>query len=244
MERKLTKNLEEYKRFRGKYNEQMPLLLKDERHAITTSEAAKQRLEALASNADELIHLWWNKAITTADGIFYHPNGKIKIVKNSTILTNINIETPLENGKIKLYENKDETIQTYKKLQGAEFTKKDIKKYTGHFETKKDAKHNPIIAAIIPDKHLREEYIKTTFTLGKKIFGYEKMMKLEIAKPNNICTGTAILLDTITYDSDLICNSALDINHRGTLIGKKQKKTSLNFTNPTLEYESMTKKYK
>lgn len=259
MQEKLKRNLEEYKRFYGSYNEQMPILKQEKRTPLTISEVAQQRLTSITTNSDELTHSWWNKSINTIDGIFYHPNGNIKIVTNSPHLNNITPKHTLSNGQIILHEDVDESIKIYKSLNGEEFTPKDIQKYTNHYGTKKEVQKNPLWTAVIPDKNLRQNYIQTTFTLGEQLFGYLNMMGIAIGKPQSVCTGNPLFLDTINYDSDLIGNSKININHRGILIGKKQNDTNLNkyelknkeqkshllkFTNPTEEYAHISKKYK
>lgn len=238
---------EEYRRYHGTYNEQMPILIKDGRTPLSIEDIAQKRIEATVEKNVDVMTKWWNKSIYTNDGIAQHPNGNIKIIRKTPLLTNITTQSPIHNGALMLNEDLDESINIYNSLKGTEFTQKELKQYCEHFQTKEETKHNPIWKALIPNKPIRKDYVTATFKLGKKMYAYDKLMGVCIAKPQEICTIRPIFLDVINYDSDAIGNNHLDKNHRGVLVGKlitNQHENRWAFTNPLAEYVSMTRQYK
>ena len=136
---------EKYKEFYGENVEQMELLIKDKRVPLTMKDIVERRLN---SNQED----WKNNYFDTCDAIV-QLKGKIKIIKNCKILKDMNKNTELEYGAIKI------TEKIYKKLKGKEFDTAKLK--LNENLSKEEVKKHPIWKYLIGN--LLDEYVNLAF---------------------------------------------------------------------------------
>jgi len=122
-----------YKKFNGKYIEQMPKLIAEGRTPLSASELMRRRLKVLTAS-QKVRAFWIEHYVDTGDAVAYHPDGRLKIVLDSEHLRCLNSETELA----KLVDGGGCIIEAvalkngeYEKLQGYEFTRQELK---GHIE--------------------------------------------------------------------------------------------------------------
>ena len=110
-----------YKEFYGMNVDQMPVLIADNRVPLSVNGLMTRRLEVVKSDNTELADTWLNNYFDTGDAIVYHPDGRIKVVNDAQTLREITPESNRVNGALVLTED------AYKALDGAEFTRNDLK---------------------------------------------------------------------------------------------------------------------
>ena len=153
--------------FEGSNVAQMPNLIAKGMTPLSVSGLMQRRLQSKYGSESVRSSLMHND-FDTGDGIAYHPDGRIKVV--SMPLKEINPESQLVNGALVLPDG------LYEKLEGQEFTRKDIKKYVGKALTSKEAKSNPLWQALARDPKLLNEYVDLIFSQAKQQFDYDRNM--------------------------------------------------------------------
>lgn len=195
------------KPYLGRMSEQMPLLKADGRILVSVAWVMERRLITLSrglptshfdfilsgqkiTEENEVTDTYWNRYIDTTDAEVNHPDGRAKIVLDSTHLKELTSKNEFVNHGLVL---KDADI--YEAATGSyviELTKADLEKYTGKDLSKKEALSNKIwrILARHPeevppeiarDKNLLKEYIAAAFPLVRKMYVLPNynIMKLE-----------------------------------------------------------------
>ena len=163
-----------YKEFYGRNVDQMPNLIAEGRTPLSVQGLMKRKLET--QNASEAVrNSWMHNYFDTGDGVAYHPDGRIKIVPDARPLREMNSESKLVNGALVLPDG------MYEKLEGQEFTRKDIQKYVGDAITSKEAKSNPLWQALARDPKLLNEYVDLIFNQTKQQFSYGKNMGVYVS---------------------------------------------------------------
>lgn len=160
--------------FEGKNVDQMPNLIANGMTPLSVSGLMQRRLHSQYGSSavrDSLMHNYFD----TGDGVAYHPDGRIKIVPDARPLREMNSESKLVNGALAL------PYGMYEKLEGQEFTRKDIKKYVGDAISSKDAKSNPLWQALARDPKLLNEYVDLIFAQAKQQFQYDKNMGVYVS---------------------------------------------------------------
>ena len=160
--------------FNGRSVDQMPNLIAKGRLPLSASGLMQRRLQAQYGSSavrDSLMHNYFD----TGDGVAYHPDGRIKVVNDAKHLREMNSESNLVNGALVLPD------RIYEKLEGQEFTRKDIQKYVGDALSSKDAKSNPLWQALARDQKLLNEYVDLIFSQAKQQFSNYKNMGVYVS---------------------------------------------------------------
>jgi len=156
----------------------IPELVKEGRILLPATVLAERRINS-AKNA------WRDNYFFLGDAFAYSPDGKkFRAVLNSEHLRAVNKNTRLSNGAIPLEEG------VYETLEGEEFVTAKVQEYLGKDLSPQDVKGNPVWAAFITDKALRDEYIDRMSEQMKQRFGYDKTMGVF---PADNTSGTAII---------------------------------------------------
>jgi len=168
-----------YQEFYGRNLDQMPLLISSGRTLMSFAQVMRRRLEA----PEEVRGLWRQNYFDTGDASARNPNGKLKVVYDAQQLRDINPESKLSVGALVLENG------VYEQLQGEEFSKKDLAKYTDEVLTLKQVKSNPIWKALAKgDQTLLSDYADSMFSVGKERFGYDEMMGIGIDNAQGVAT--------------------------------------------------------
>ncbi len=185
--------------FSGRADEQMPILIADGRLPLSVAGIMKQRLSSL--DASEAVQsFWWNNYWHTGDGIFYHPDGDVKIVRGAQQireLKRVNGDTHLMNGALKLADDRDESVAIYESLNVESFCRKDLEPHTGRLFTRDEVKFNPLWNALVGDKELLDNYADATFDRA----GRNNMMQTYFLPPQDVATCRLWFLSNLFYDS-------------------------------------------
>ena len=157
-----------YKVFKGRYRDQMPLLVKEGLQPLTTKDLMQYRLQAI-KDKDE-IEFWLSRYFDTSTGLAYH-NGNLIVVPNSQDLIGITPKSRLDNGSLIL------APEQFTKLSKEYGVTKRNKIISGRELTKKEAKEHPIwLKSAQDDKHLLNEYTDAVFAETKSKYGYDTNM--------------------------------------------------------------------
>ncbi len=186
-----------FKEFCGRNNEQMPRLVAEGWTPLSVAELMQRRLEVLADYSDDVKSAWWDNYFDTGDGVFYHPDGNIKIVLGAQPIRNMTVDTPLSYGALVLNEDRDESISAYEALDGAEFSRSQLEGFIGKFLTKDEAKNHPVWEVLAGgDRALLNAYVDAAFAEIEKRFGNEQIMDVHIAPPLDVAAGRLWLVGT------------------------------------------------
>lgn len=213
----LSNQIVPFKEFYGKNNEQMPKLIEEGRIPLSVASLFEQRLNNL-STTDALKSAWWDNYFDTGDGIFYHPNGDFKVVLGAQPIKDLNSDSKLSEGALVLGDNKEESIEVYKSLDGVEFKRNELENKLGTTMRKADVKSHPVWNALVPDKKLFNEYVDATFSEGKERFDYDNMMGIWISSPQDKAVGRLLYVNSLSGNS--YANGNIDIHDDvGRLVG-------------------------
>lgn len=161
-----------FREFYGKVVDQMPGLIDDERLPISVARLMQRRLEVLAGSSDSVRNSWINNYFFTGDGVFYHPDGRVKVAISPQIMRELTPESELRLGALVLPDG------MYDSIKGEEFTRDHVEQFTiDPFEQYPEArfslhatKENPVWLALAQgDQNLLDEYADAMFSLIKKL---------------------------------------------------------------------------
>ncbi|MEK6917753.1 MAG: hypothetical protein AABW51_02290 [Nanoarchaeota archaeon] len=185
-----------YAEFYGRNVEQMPKLIADGRTPLSVSGLMKRRLELrkLPVN-NEVRSSYVDNYFDTGDVVVYHPDGRIKIALDSKELRGINPQSQLRSGALVLPDG------VYNTIQGAEFKKSDLEKYTGDLLSARQARKNPLWQTLARDKNLLEEYADFVFKETKDRFSYDKNMGIYLGSAIDVPTLRAWCVRWLDYGS-------------------------------------------
>ena len=172
--------------FEGRNVDQMPNLIAKGMTPLSASGLMQRKLQSQygsESVRSSLMHNYHD----TGDGIAYHPDGRIKVVNDAKPLREMNSESQLVNGALVLPDG------LYEKLEGQEFTRKDIQKYVGEALTSEEAKSNPLWQALARDPKLLNAYVDLIFTQAKQQFDYNRNMGVYVRDASDVSKDAATL---------------------------------------------------
>ncbi len=159
--------------FEGRNVDKMPKLIAKGLTPMSVSGLMQRRLQA-QHGSEAVRNSLMNNYFDTGDGIVYHPDGRIKLVRDAQPLREMNAQSELRNRALALPDG------MYEKLEGQEFTRKDIQKYVGDTVgdtiSSKEAKSNPLWQTLARDPKLLNEYVDLIFAQAKQQFDYDKNM--------------------------------------------------------------------
>jgi hypothetical protein len=200
----------EYKAFpeegTGRMIDLMPLLRAD-RRVMLTMEHMMLRYLGLRVASQEVQANWRNHRINTCDLCVQDPHGSVKIAVDSPALYALTPEAELYNGGL---------VLDYPAINGEEFTRAQVEKYTGRDQSKHQAKTNPFWRAFARDPHLHKEFVDAVFAVGKVPWSYKTMMGVYVPDVEKITVGRPWAFDK--FKSRAIAQTSLD-DPNGLLIG-------------------------
>lgn len=194
-----------FKEFKGPIHRTMPVLLEEGRRPALVTDIFSQRMHAVNSGAaEEVVSAWEDHYFDTGGAPLYHPDGTVKVVPNSLDLQSLTPDSLLSRGAFVLggVNDRDASVAVYDAVDAAEFTRSELENYTGGVLTLQEAKDNPVWEALIPDAALRNAAIDFTFSRGKQRFGYDRMMGVWLAQPQEVAVGRSWVVYGLGYDSD------------------------------------------
>jgi len=174
-------SFEKYKEFYGRNVGQMPKLIAEGRIPLSIADLMKRRLEFRDSDVNSS---WLDNYFDAGDSVVYHPKGNLKIVLDSKLLRQINSNSSLRNGALVLEDG------VYEKLEGQEFTRKELEEYVEKPLTKKQVKENPLWRTLARGQNLLNEYADFIFTEAKDKFDYTENMRVYLGSASddsNLC---------------------------------------------------------
>ncbi len=200
-----------FKEFYGRNIDQMPNLIAEGRTPLSVSGLMERRLETLGASKP-VKESWWNNYFDTGDGVFYHPDGRIRVVLDAKPLREINPESKLQNRTLVLPDG------LYEQLEGEEFTREQVAKYVDRLLTSKDAKNNPVWMALARDQKLLNDYVDAVFSEATQQFGYKENMGVYVANAQNVPTGRLWTVGGLRDNSNADGRGSLDYGI-GRLVG-------------------------
>ncbi len=207
-----------FKEFYGKNNEQMSKLIEEGRIPLSVAGLMEKRLEVLTNSSDEVRSAWWNNYFDTGDGIFYHPDGDLKVVLGAQPIRDMTGDSKLYSGALVLGEDRDSSIAVYSSLDGVELKRSDLEGQVGKVLSKDAVKNHPIWNALVTDKALLNEYVDATFAQGKERFDYDNMMGVWTSSPQDVATGRLWLVGNLLNSSSAGGNGSIG-SYDGRLVG-------------------------
>ena len=162
-------NERRYREFTGNSLEAMPLLIAEGRVPLSVKDIMERRLRS--ENP-----VWMENYFDTGDAVACHPDGEIKIILDSEILTRINPKSRI----IRTYSNDDFTNgaliiseDAYKKLKGplirtfkVEDLERNLSKYGRSFSSE-EIKENPVWMFLARnDRELLRAYVDEVYETG------------------------------------------------------------------------------
>ncbi len=202
-----------YKEFDGKITEQMPKLIKEGRLPVSVSGLMQRRLQVDdAKYSSEVRSAWHDNYFDTGDAIVYHPDGKVKIVHDAKSLREISPNSKLSDGALVL------PAGAYESLDGAQFTKEDLRKYMKDSLTRAEAKSNPLWNAMARDGNLLDAYVDFVFDTNQKRFSYDQNMGLYVGSSQKDETARSVFVDGLRDGSGADGRGHLGIDS-GHLVG-------------------------
>jgi len=186
----------------------MPKLIAEGRTPLSVAGFMEARLKHGKELSD-----WMDNWFDMGDAIVYHPNGRVKIVLDSEHLREINPQSELRNGALILPSG------TYYVLEGQEFKRSELEKYTGNSLSAKAVKKNPIWKSLARDSNLLNEYTDFIFSQTKERFNYDRNMGIYV----NSTSGDSPILrawyvDRLDYRSNALGRISLDLDY-GRFVG-------------------------
>jgi len=180
--------------YKGKNVGRMPDLVKDGRVPMSSRAVMKRRLEVLnhktetpqkAKANEEIKDSWFNMYVDTGDGVFYHPDGPVKMVLDAPIMRELTPESHLIDGALRLGANKDESVARYEALDGQEFKRDDLDTLSTLL-TPTQAKKHPVWKVLAGgDQDLLNEYVDAIF----KVYGISQGMAVCVDNPEEVAHG-------------------------------------------------------
>lgn len=150
---------------------------------LSVAEVMKKRLEVLNSSDKDSYRSFWNNSFSTRDGIAYHPDGRGKVVLDAQPLW----DPFLGIGPFSVISGYALSLpwDYATKLEGVEFGKEDLKRYSAGYSKEdlekydpevwvgsglrqKDVRDNPIWRTLARDEKLLEDYTEAVFSQVKE----------------------------------------------------------------------------
>jgi len=180
--------------YEGRNVDRMPDLVKNGRVPMSSRAVMTRRLEVLNHKAEtpqekkaneEVKDSWFNMYVDTGDGVFYHPDGSVKMVLDAPIMRELTPESPLIAEALRLGANKDESIARYEALDGQEFKRDDLGTL-GTLLTPAQAKKHPVWKVLAGgDQDLLNEYVDAVF----KVYGISQGMTVYVDSSREVAYG-------------------------------------------------------
>jgi hypothetical protein len=159
-----------YVEFYGRNVDKMPLLIANNRLPLSVAGLMRRRLEVL-SGSEAVRNSWWNNYFDAGDGAIRHSDGRLMFLPDAGYLRQLNPETRLVNGSVPF----DDDV--YRKLNGVEFSQRDIERHFNKELSRREARNNPGWRALLRgDSALQREIVDATFAQVKERFNYDGPM--------------------------------------------------------------------
>jgi hypothetical protein len=183
-----------FKVFYGRGSEQMPALIESGRVPLSTVDIMKKRIDVydVDNHYSPTCNVWWANHFDTADGILYHPNGKIKVVQNARFLRELTADTSLLEGAIVLDTNREKSIATYNSIDGIEFTRDQVSQ---------DPENTVWFALAKDNQDLLDSYRSSL--IGQLQESKTPYMRVHLAKAQEVATGRMLAIQGRHFKSDI-----------------------------------------
>ncbi len=142
--------------------DEMPKWKIEGRTPLSVAELMQRRLE-VRNTPYENNHFLTNN-YDTIDAVAYHPRGKVKIVRNSQHIKDLNPESVLMDRALLLHDGE------YEALPGQEFTRAELNGYLEVYQSETEAIANLVWKTVVGDQELLNDYVKYIFGANRKIF--------------------------------------------------------------------------
>tara|TARA_Y100000310_G_C20551282_1_gene748226 strand:- start:210 stop:977 length:768 start_codon:yes stop_codon:yes gene_type:complete len=219
---KLQLNDEEPFEYPGRVVDQMPILISDGRVPISFAMSMKRRLEALAGSNDNIRHVGVHNYLFTGDGMFYHPDGRVKVAIGPQCMRELTPESHLRQGALVLPDG------MYDIIEGEELTKAQVEKYKADLERYsrsrnllKFTKQDPFLLALAQgDQYLLNEYAHAMLHIAKKRWNEDRAITVCLDSPEqDTATGRLWLLGGCINNVSYVSGNGILDAHYGCLCG-------------------------
>lgn len=130
---------------------------------ILPEQILEERINTINTEDEEF---WWSRPFTTSAGVLYHPDGRIKIVRDAEIFLDVDQPEKLPYLNVLLGLTIDRSIEVYENIEGLELNKEESKKYMGdpykNAQPAIKALHNPVWRELI-----NFDMLKTYLTIAE-----------------------------------------------------------------------------
>lgn len=189
-----------------RYTEQMPLLIADGRSPITVAQVMDRRLHSEQTD-------WKTNYFDTGDAVVYSTDkDRFKIVRSAPFLRDVTPKSRLSSGALVLGDD------VYAGVDGAEFSRKDLKPVLGRDLVAADVKKHPVWQYVVGDQSLLDEYTDRMFAEMKTEHGYDDAMGIYLADAQKVPTARALVVGRLDGGSRLGDGYGLD-GGGGRLVG-------------------------
>ena len=189
-----------------RYTEQMPLLIADGRNPITVAQVMERRLHSERP-------AWKDEYFDTGDAVVYSTDkDKFKVVRSAPFLRDVTPQSRLSSGALVLADN------AYTTVDGAEFSRKDLKAVLGRDLVAADVKKHPVWQYVVGDQALLDEYTDRMFAEMGTRFSYNDAMGTYLANAQKVPTARALFVGRLVGRSQLRGRLGLD-GDDGQLVG-------------------------
>lgn len=219
-----------YREYDGRNIDQMPKLISEGRTPLSVAELLQRRLEVYISRVSGRVReAWWNNYIDTGDGILYHPDGRVKFVRDAHPLRRLHPKSRLYKGALVLPDH------LYDRTDGLELNKKEIKQFLNGSLSKTEAKKNPVWVFLSRDHKLLNEYSDSVFKQAEEeylnrrliFYFYENMGVSVRDHPEDELTMRFLSVRELVDGSEIRAFDDLD-TREGRLVGKSPKVHNVN----------------
>ncbi|PIN81517.1 hypothetical protein COV13_00885 [Candidatus Woesearchaeota archaeon CG10_big_fil_rev_8_21_14_0_10_32_9] len=212
-----------FKEFYGANYKQMPLLIsgKNEKGKVVdipriplSYEGLMKRKLQVLNASQEIQDAWYTNYFDTGDGVATDRAGNIKIEYDSPTMRSLNPESKLKSGALVLADD------AFEKIQGHEFTSKDIAKYKFNESlSESEVNEHPFWMVLArEDKALLKEYAHQIFKKAKETHGYDKNMGVYLSSFREVPNMRLWLSNRLDNDSNASGLNFL-VNYIGRLVG-------------------------
>ncbi|MFH0798474.1 MAG: hypothetical protein V1906_03625 [Candidatus Woesearchaeota archaeon] len=196
-----------YREYIGTCIDSMRLIRAHSREPMTFHELMARRVEVLGSDSG-VYDSWWDNDFSTDDAIAFHPDGKIKVVRDSARLKGITADCKLENGFMALEDGE------YESFDGLEMTLFRLeRKYGLNRQLSKDeALKHPIWNYLARDDEIFSAYAEIMFTkavvqlqnagnMGFFFYEYTESPSISMVRMNNFYGRSTLIAERLDKKS-------------------------------------------
>ncbi len=195
-----------YRAFSGRYVEEAPRIKRKGLIIASVSDILERRLQSTKKD-------WKTNYFNTGDAVIFPTyKDKFKVSRSNPFLRNIHPKSRFSSGALVLADD------VYADIDGAEFSRKDLKSVLGCVLTLANVKQHPIWQYLASDQALLDEYATRMFSEMKTEYGYDYAMGIYLADAQKVPTAQALVVDGLGSRSLLDGGGDL-VDDDGRLVG-------------------------